>query len=416
MVLIGSVGLTRLAASQRAIETMYVDSTAAIADLGVVTTEFEHSHRLLTSLALTPDIDDKRTIEQGMREADLVLDGRWQAYVATDMRGREKWRDQFADALERFRQAREAALLPAAMTNRQAQFLEVDRDEAVVVDQARQGLQGLVDVENQVAKRSLEQAQASYASAKAVILSVLAAAVLLAIALAVGIGRLVARPLGQTVAALHGLAEGRLDRRLEVSSRGEVGVMAASLHTALDRISGVLRDIGANADVLAGASQEMTTVSMSVSAAAEESAAQAGVVSAAAEQVSRNVQTVATGSEEMGASIRDIAQSATQAASVASQAVQIAASTTATVSKLGQSSAEIGNVVDVITSIAQQTNLLVLNATIEAARAGEAGKGFAVVANEVEELAQETARATEDIGRRVESIQADTGGAVAAIQ
>ncbi|MGZ4607022.1 MAG: methyl-accepting chemotaxis protein [Blastococcus sp.] len=86
-----------------------------------------------------------------------------------------------------------------------------------------------------------------------------------------------------------------------------------------------------------------------------------------------------------------------------------------TVAKLGESSAEIGNVLKVITSIAEQTNLLALNATIEAARAGEAGTGFAVVANEVKELAQETARATEDIVRRVEAIQADTGQATTAI-
>ncbi len=100
---------------------------------------------------------------------------------------------------------------------------------------------------------------------------------------------------------------------------------------------------------------------------------------------------------------------------VATSAVRVAETTTATVSKFGDSSTEIGQVIKVITSIAQQTNLLALNATIEAARAGEAGKGFAVVANEVKELAKETAKATEDISRKIEAIQTDTKAAVEAI-
>ncbi len=175
-------------------------------------------------------------------------------------------------------------------------------------------------------------------------------------------------------------------------------------------------NIAQSAATLAAASEELTATSTSMSASAEETSAQAQVVSAASEQVSKNVQTVATGTEEMTASIKEIAKNAADAARVATQAVKVAETTNETVGKLGESSAEIGKVIKVITSIAQQTNLLALNATIEAARAGEAGKGFAVVANEVKELAKETAKATEDIGGKIEAIQGDTRSAVEAIQ
>ncbi len=207
------------------------------------------------------------------------------------------------------------------------------------------------------------------------------------------------------------------DLRFRLAPRGtrELCDLGTVFNDELDRRLQLVQAVADNAQTLAAAARSLSGTADKTATSVERANSNASVVSATADDVSRHVQTVAAAAEEMEASIREISQSAVAAARVGDDAAGLAVSTNDTVAQLGASSREIGEVIKLITSIAEQTNLLALNATIEAARAGDAGKGFAVVASEVKDLAQETARATEDIATRVQVIQTDTERAIGAI-
>lgn len=261
-----------------------------------------------------------------------------------------------------------------------------------------------------------EQSQA----VSTIVLIVMCVVYVVVLAVALLIGFFVRRVLRKTVAntgdSITSLSKGDMTDEAEMLMNDELGDVAMKLNESLATLRQVVGSAAAMAQKVNSVAKEVGGGIDEGYKETEEVIAQTQVVAGAAGDVTQSIQTVAAGAEEMGASIREISSNANEAARVASEATEVAQRTSETVSKLGVSSREIGDVVNTITAIAEQTNLLALNATIEAARAGDAGKGFAVVAGEVKDLAQETGKATDDITAKITAIQADTDGAVAAIE
>ncbi len=258
----------------------------------------------------------------------------------------------------------------------------------------------------------------------------LGVAMLLGITIAMLLARSLTRPILATTRFAHDLAEGDLRTSLEVQRSDEIGALADALRTTGDRLRTVMgeivsistslrsnaSDLLSMSETLAANACQSTDRAATVYAATEQVQEQMQTVSSAMEQASTNVSTIASAAEEMTATITEIASTTERTRNTAAQAVRFAQDAQAQMAELGDAAVEIGKVTETITAISAQTNLLALNATIEAARAGEAGRGFAVVANEIKELAQQTARATEEIHSKIQGIQNAIGSSVGNIQ
>jgi methyl-accepting chemotaxis protein len=419
LAVVGWLGVQKQSALAHNATQIYNQNLVPASELADSRTGVAQAHKAVLNAIIATDATEKSDFANDYRTAVAMVNAAQKKYQASDMTGRQQQVDAFNQAWAKYLsivQTQVQPLIARTDTGRLADFMKV---RTATLEPQYDAVMSPLDTLTQIEQHDASAIDASGRHSADSARTFTVALVLFGIGAAFGLGlflaRSISRPLGQSVESLDALARKDLTQTLDVTASDETGRMATSLNGAIDGLRGALGTIDTNAVGLANAAEELSAISTQIGANSEETSAQSNMVAAASEQVTQNVSAVATAVEEMTASIAEISKSATEASSVAAQAVTIAADTNTNVQQLGDSSAEIGNVVKLITSIAEQTNLLALNATIEAARAGDAGKGFAVVASEVKDLATETAKATDEISRRIDEVQRDTTAAVQSI-